>query len=229
MVIGVLPGHKGRIGHHDHTHFIGQTRSLRLGCSRPSRLTSITTNGPRTSKPAVTVAAWKPRVYRIGGTPPSGQRGWLTGRPSASLQGTGVLSLRAVRPVRCWPWDVADTGPPPIDGDPLGPRTRWAAEETRGGRACDRNTWSYRPPRRRHPRPTRTSGPTQARPPRPPRRPVSTTPASESGPRARPPSRQPTGSARRAHGRVADLHAALALSHDDHAKALRLRRTGAGA
>src|SRR3954447_1423027 len=24
MVIGVLPGHKGRIGHHDHTHFIGQ-------------------------------------------------------------------------------------------------------------------------------------------------------------------------------------------------------------
>src|SRR4051794_20835081 len=25
MVIGVLPGHKGRIGHHDHTHFIGQT------------------------------------------------------------------------------------------------------------------------------------------------------------------------------------------------------------
>jgi hypothetical protein len=38
-----------------------------------------------------------------------------------------------------------------------------------------------------------------------------------------------TGSARRAHDRVADLHAALALSHDDHAKALRLRRTGAGA
>src|SRR4051812_15412614 len=28
MVIGVLPGHKGRIGHHDHTHFIGQTRGL---------------------------------------------------------------------------------------------------------------------------------------------------------------------------------------------------------
>src|SRR4051812_28128779 len=27
MVIGVLPGHKGRIGHHDHTHFIGQTPS----------------------------------------------------------------------------------------------------------------------------------------------------------------------------------------------------------
>jgi AraC-like DNA-binding protein len=26
IVIGVLPGHKGRIGHHDHTHFIGQTR-----------------------------------------------------------------------------------------------------------------------------------------------------------------------------------------------------------
>jgi len=26
MVIGVLPGHKGRIGHPDHTHFIGQTR-----------------------------------------------------------------------------------------------------------------------------------------------------------------------------------------------------------
>ena len=25
MVIGVLPGHTGRIGHHDHTHFIGQT------------------------------------------------------------------------------------------------------------------------------------------------------------------------------------------------------------
>src|SRR3954452_19350752 len=25
MVTGVLPGHKGRIGHHDHTHFIGQT------------------------------------------------------------------------------------------------------------------------------------------------------------------------------------------------------------
>src|SRR4051812_23154465 len=25
MVIGVPPGHKGRIGHHDHTHFIGQT------------------------------------------------------------------------------------------------------------------------------------------------------------------------------------------------------------
>jgi hypothetical protein len=25
MVMGVLPGHKGRIGHHDHTHFIGQT------------------------------------------------------------------------------------------------------------------------------------------------------------------------------------------------------------
>ena len=25
MVIGVLPGHKGRIGHHYHTHFIGQT------------------------------------------------------------------------------------------------------------------------------------------------------------------------------------------------------------
>jgi hypothetical protein len=25
MVIGVLPGHNGRIGHHDHTHFIGQT------------------------------------------------------------------------------------------------------------------------------------------------------------------------------------------------------------
>jgi transposase len=24
MVIGVLPGHNGRIGHHDHTHFIGQ-------------------------------------------------------------------------------------------------------------------------------------------------------------------------------------------------------------
>jgi transposase len=24
MVIGVLPGHKGRIGHHDHTQFIGQ-------------------------------------------------------------------------------------------------------------------------------------------------------------------------------------------------------------
>src|SRR4051795_1802336 len=30
MVIGVLPGHKGRIGHHDHTHFIGQTRPLAL-------------------------------------------------------------------------------------------------------------------------------------------------------------------------------------------------------
>jgi integrase len=29
MVIGVLPGHKGRIGHHDHTHFIGQTPGLR--------------------------------------------------------------------------------------------------------------------------------------------------------------------------------------------------------
>src|SRR4051812_22738626 len=27
MVIGVLPGHKGRIGHHDHTHFIGQTHA----------------------------------------------------------------------------------------------------------------------------------------------------------------------------------------------------------
>jgi hypothetical protein len=38
-----------------------------------------------------------------------------------------------------------------------------------------------------------------------------------------------TESARRAHRRVADLHAALALSHDDHAKALRLRRTGDGA
>jgi hypothetical protein len=25
MVIGVLPGPKGRIGHPDHTHFIGQT------------------------------------------------------------------------------------------------------------------------------------------------------------------------------------------------------------
>jgi hypothetical protein len=25
MVIGVLPGHKGRIGRHGHTHFIGQT------------------------------------------------------------------------------------------------------------------------------------------------------------------------------------------------------------
>jgi hypothetical protein len=30
MVIGVLPGHKGRIGHHDHTHFIGQTPLERL-------------------------------------------------------------------------------------------------------------------------------------------------------------------------------------------------------
>jgi transposase InsO family protein len=30
-VIGVLPGHKGRIGHHDHTHFIGQTRFTRPG------------------------------------------------------------------------------------------------------------------------------------------------------------------------------------------------------
>jgi hypothetical protein len=29
MVIGVLPGHKGRIGHPDHTHFIGQTQSVR--------------------------------------------------------------------------------------------------------------------------------------------------------------------------------------------------------
>src|SRR4051794_14818687 len=28
IVIGVLPGHNGRIGHHDHTHFIGQTRAL---------------------------------------------------------------------------------------------------------------------------------------------------------------------------------------------------------
>src|SRR5689334_19694012 len=27
MVIGVLPGHKGRIGHHDHTHLIGQIPS----------------------------------------------------------------------------------------------------------------------------------------------------------------------------------------------------------
>src|SRR4051795_1263218 len=30
MVIGVLPGHKGRIGHHDHTHFIGQTPTVRV-------------------------------------------------------------------------------------------------------------------------------------------------------------------------------------------------------
>src|SRR3954454_10874890 len=29
MVIGVLPSHKGRIGHHDHTHFIGQNHLVR--------------------------------------------------------------------------------------------------------------------------------------------------------------------------------------------------------
>jgi hypothetical protein len=34
--------------------------------------------------------------------------------------------------------------------------------------------------------------------------------------------------ARGAFERVADLHAALALSHDDHAKALRLGRVGVG-
>jgi hypothetical protein len=34
--------------------------------------------------------------------------------------------------------------------------------------------------------------------------------------------------ARRADGRVAGLHAALALSHDDHVKARRLRRAGDG-
>src|SRR4051794_523018 len=28
LVIGVLPGHNGRIGHHDHTHFIGQTPAV---------------------------------------------------------------------------------------------------------------------------------------------------------------------------------------------------------
>src|SRR5215212_6837911 len=33
MVIGVLPGHKGRIGHHDHTHFIGQNPSVRPSSS----------------------------------------------------------------------------------------------------------------------------------------------------------------------------------------------------
>lgn len=32
--------------------------------------------------------------------------------------------------------------------------------------------------------------------------------------------------ARRAHERVADVHAALALSHEDHARALRLRGIG---
>jgi hypothetical protein len=32
--------------------------------------------------------------------------------------------------------------------------------------------------------------------------------------------------ARRAHERVADVHAALALSHEDHARALRLRGMG---
>jgi transposase InsO family protein len=35
MVIGVLPGHNGRIGHHDHTHFIGQTRPWRT--TQPDR------------------------------------------------------------------------------------------------------------------------------------------------------------------------------------------------
>jgi IS5 family transposase len=34
MVIGVLPGHKGRIGHHDHTHFIGQTPQAKLAAAR---------------------------------------------------------------------------------------------------------------------------------------------------------------------------------------------------
>jgi hypothetical protein len=32
--------------------------------------------------------------------------------------------------------------------------------------------------------------------------------------------------ARRAHERVADVHAALAVSHEDHARALRLRGMG---
>src|SRR4051794_34716608 len=31
IVIGVLPGHNGRIGHHDHTHFIGQTPLSKAG------------------------------------------------------------------------------------------------------------------------------------------------------------------------------------------------------
>jgi hypothetical protein len=56
-----------------------------------------------------------------------------------------------------------------------------------------------------------------------------TTLASESGPRAAA-EHATTEYARGAFARVADLHAALALSHDDHAKALRLplRRAGVG-
>jgi hypothetical protein len=38
IVIGVLPGHKGRIGHPDHTHFIGQTpwRRTCTPCPNPT-------------------------------------------------------------------------------------------------------------------------------------------------------------------------------------------------
>jgi hypothetical protein len=41
MVIGVLPGHKGRIGHPDHTHFIGQTPAVRYERQRPGELIHI--------------------------------------------------------------------------------------------------------------------------------------------------------------------------------------------
>src|SRR4051812_34472069 len=42
MVIGVPPGHKGRIGHHDHTHFIGQTPgSSRRSATTPQRTSRV--------------------------------------------------------------------------------------------------------------------------------------------------------------------------------------------
>src|SRR4051794_4549241 len=39
IVIGVLPGHKGGIGHHDRTHFIGQTLRADLRDHEPVMLT----------------------------------------------------------------------------------------------------------------------------------------------------------------------------------------------
>src|SRR3954447_10881936 len=66
IVIGVPPGHKGRIGHHDHTHFIGQTPSRRPPASA---LPTISSDSPREYTSAVSTklipassAAWMIRT-----------------------------------------------------------------------------------------------------------------------------------------------------------------------
>src|SRR5215210_1892459 len=62
MVIGVLPGHKGRIGHHDHTHFIGQTRPAGVRLAG-SRLASKATSGC-TPTDAASLTHWSNSMRR---------------------------------------------------------------------------------------------------------------------------------------------------------------------